>query len=186
MSDTQSTPDLFDDPDSAGEYEFDDAGEYHTIERLREIHDSRKRFDKARHEAYHAAEMGRISDQRASMYTAQLALDFVRHLEPLVRRTDADLLDRRVTLSHEGGVVTATVGHLLDNSGAVTISATEEYRDPSTMAERTRQVQQQVTLDRAAATRLVRLGDDFLEDIVPSGLTDTGDDVAEIDYSDLI
>jgi hypothetical protein len=130
--------------------------------------------------------MDRISDERARMYTAQLALDFVRHLEPLVRRTDADLLDRRVTLSYEGGAVTATVCPLLDNCGAVTITATEEYRDPETMAEGTRQVQQQVTLDRAAATRLVRLGDDFLEDIIPSGLTDTTDDVAEFDYSDLI
>jgi hypothetical protein len=186
MSEPQNTPDLYDDPDSAGEYEYDDAAEYHTVERLREIHNSRKRFDKKRHEVYHAADMGRITHDRARTFTAQLALDFIRHLEPLVRRTDSDLLEREVQLPHNDRTVTATVGELLDGSGTVEIETTEQYLNPETNARGRRTVRESVTLDRAAANRLVRLGDDFLEDIVPSGLTDTGDDVAEWDYSDLI
>lgn len=162
------THDLYDEPEQEpGEYRFDDPEEYHRHQRLKQIHDSRERFEKGRHRAYHMADEGEISRDRAQAYTAQLALDFIRQLEPLVRRTDSDLLQRAVPV---GNGTQATVARLLDSDGIISITTTTTKDDPNTGGERKVTTTEEVTMSRRASTRLVRLGDDFLEDIMPSGI----------------
>jgi hypothetical protein len=183
---TDDAAGLYDDPDSAGGYEFDDPEEFHRIRRLEQIHDARERFDSGRHKIYHAADIGEITPERAQNFTAQLALDFVRQLEPLLRRTDADLLEREIELPTDGSSVSATVERLLDENGTVAVNRTEKQMNPETNAKETVQITDRVTMTRRASARLVRLGDDFLEEIMPAGIVEDSDDDADLEYADLV
>jgi hypothetical protein len=179
--------DLYDDPEGPdAEYEFEDPEELHRVRRLRQIHDARERFEKVRLRTVEGVHENKLTRPQQRRYTAQVALDYVRQLEPLLRRTDSDILDREATVRgrrvttpngdtlHVEGT-TASVDQLLNTGGYATTRYEYQEHDGATNRTLHKTATAELTLDPAAATRLVRLCDDFLEDIMPSGII-TDDD----------
>lgn len=191
MSNAES---VFDSPSTeSGEYEYDDPDEMHRVRRLRQIHDSRERYEEFRLKVQEQADMGLLNQADVRKYTAQLALDYVRQLEPILRRADTGLLDRtieidaRTVTSPRGNDVTlsprtVTVGELLDREGVLQVKYNYSYTDADTRSRVTNTETTTITITTAASSRLVRLCDDFLEDVMPSGLTDTDSDKWGIEY----
>ncbi len=171
----EDSPDLYDDPDGAGGYEYDDPDELHRVRRLRQIHDARRRFDAVEAKSLDA---GVRVDRPTAV--AAVACGFLRQLEPIIRRSDSDLLRREVTINQQAHRVetndgpyrawtparTVAVSELLDTSGNLrgAVQANGETH-PVT-----------ITIRPDTSARLVRLGDDFLEDIAPSGIAEASND----------
>jgi hypothetical protein len=183
--------DLYDDPDRDTDYEYDDPEELHRVRRIQQIHDARERFERARLAARGKAATNQVSDDALRKVTTQLALDYVRQLEPILARTGNDLLDRQVTLPArrvtcpDGSTATVeettvTVRTLLDESGTITVTTEYQAYDSHSNCHQTRTHETPLPMDEAAATRLVRLCDDFLEGIMPSGIAETTDDEWEV------
>lgn len=189
MSDAES---IFDSPDSDGDgYEYSDPDEMHRVRRLRQIHDARERYEEFRLKVQEHADMGRLRQADVRKYAAQLALDYVRQLEPVLRRADSNLLDRTIQIDSrdvtapDGSTVTlpartVRVADLLDAEGMVETKYQYTHRDPNTMSRTTDTETVQITIDTPASSRLVRLCDDFLEEVMPSGLSDASPDKWEI------
>jgi hypothetical protein len=187
MTDDDSN-ELYDEPNRDNNYEYTDPDEMHRVRRLQQIHDSRERFESIRLKARELVDLGQLPAGRTRYYAAQLALDYVRQLEPILTRADSEILSREVTVTDVDGEVpghSVTVADLLDANG--TIKSTRQYRErnPDTNAMETKTEVTELTLDESAATRLVRLCDDFLEEVMPSGLSETADGEIGLDIEDI-
>ncbi len=181
MSD--ENPDLYDEFDGAGEYVAEDPDDLYRVRRYRHILDARQRFD-----VVEARSLAADIEDRATA-VAVVACGFLRQLEPIIRRSDSNLLRREVTIGQQPHRVetedgpyrawtdarTATVSHLLDTSGTL--------QDEVEVNERTFPVT--ATMQPDTSARLVRLGDDFLEDVMPINLTEDSR-TASADYTDIL
>lgn len=182
--------DVYDDADDLEGYQYDDPDEFHRIRRLRQIHDARDRFEKVRLKAREAEARGQVGISRDAA-AAQTALDYVRQLEPIIKRADSDILDRTVVVESTrvrpvDNVETrtepmeVTVTELLNQTGEVETQVSYTKFDAEINTEKRHTTTVTVTISPQTSLRLVRLCDDFLESVMPSGLSETSDDTWEI------
>lgn len=144
-----------------------DPDEHHKTRRLNQIHNARETFT----EVYRKAEADHRSGQEGTRAVAAVALDYVRQLEPLVKRSDSDLLDERVTV----GGREVTISTLLDQGGTVT--TTERV----SKSRRSLQFTTETTTHRMSkptALKIVRMCDDWLDRYIDFKIEDTPDEWA--------
>jgi hypothetical protein len=176
---------VFDQPDRI-EYEYEDPDEFHRVQRLKQIHEARKQFDKGQHTVQYKANRGAISEEHAREVVAQLAVGFIRQLEPILSRTESRILDYEFTFRSDRVKHEVTARQILNTNGTVTYSKEVETFDPDTQQRGTKRERRQVMIPFEVSAKLVRLGDDFLEDVMPSGLVEAADGEADYEYDDLI
>lgn len=178
------TESLSDDPKDTGDYQYDDSDELYQSERIKQLLAARRRFREgrlgAREQKY---QPGGITEADYRDVCAQLALDYVSELEPLIRRTDSNLLERVIETGPQevetpnGDTTTVnppdvTVAELLNAGGEIQAAYRYGYFDTSANAHKTDSKTIRVTVDANASQRLVRLCDDFLEDVMPVELNE--------------
>lgn len=163
------TDSVFDEPEQDLGQVYEDPDEMHRMRTLQRIHDARERFDRGRLELQSRED---VAPRRVKDLTAKLALDVVRSIEPLLRRSDSDLLQR--TVSVDGAAV--QIESLLDNEGRVDVVWTEEEFDASDQTYKQVEKSETKTISTSTSTRIVRLTDDFLQGVMPSGLLPDDDD----------
>jgi hypothetical protein len=186
---------LDDDPEDIDGYQYDDPGELYQGERIKQLLAARRRFREgrlgAREQMYERGHDYTRADYRD--VCAQLALDYLSELEPLIRRTDSNLLERvietepREIKDPNDDITTTdppnvTVGKLLDTGGDVETKYQYEYFDTYDNTSKKDTETVRVTIDDNTSQKLVRLCDDFLESIMPVEI-DQGTETAEFDYS---
>jgi hypothetical protein len=186
MSDTN----IFD--DNAGEdtqtpYEYDDPDELYRVRRIEQILDALETYDEGKAKLkYHPEARHKLTVDERDALRDELALTVVRHLEPIVSRTEYNLLGRQVVLhSDDGEMRRATLEQLLDSGGHIA----EEYEEvESTRGTQPRERVTKVryyTMEEATADKVVRMSVDFLESVMPVGLSDDTR-TANADYSDIL
>jgi hypothetical protein len=182
--------DVFDDEpgeDTQTDYEYDDPDELYRVRRINQILNALDNYDNGKIKLkFHPEARYELTQEERDGLRDELALKVVRHLEPIVSRTEYDLMDREVTVvSGDGEVRQATLRGLLDAGGHIA----EEYTEMrSTRGTQPREEVTEVryfTMTEATADRVVRLCIDFLESVMPVGLSDDTR-TADFDYSDLL
>jgi hypothetical protein len=192
----------------AGNVEVHDPDDLHRIRRVRAIHDARERFVKVRLQTRDMMiTEPTFAQSNVDKYAIMTALDYLRELEPMVRRSDSQLLEHKVEIpskpfpsesiptSHksvywdDGSLrtdpVELTLNELLNSAGTIRASATVKGRNAGTNSRVSKDIEITVTAGERVAMNIVRLCDDFLEDALPS-IGQAADSEAGFDYSDLI
>jgi hypothetical protein len=187
---------------------IDDHDDLHRVRRVEAIHDARERFVKVRLQAMHKMyEQSAFFQRDVDKYANMTALDYLRELEPMIRRSDSDFLDRIIVIGSqrfspdnirtseqnrdvmwdESTLITkpvrVTVQELL-NKGARVKSTATAHGTRVGHTDWQEEVEIYVQPDASVATRIVRLCDDFIEDTLPS-ITESSN-TADFDYSDLL
>jgi len=141
--------------------ELDDPEQLHKTRRLQQIHDARERFDQGRLEARGALYQSRISELQYHEITCQLALDYLKQLEPLIRRSEPDLLNYQLD------EVDMTLEEVLNQRGERLVEWDEEQFDGSSAQYDSVTRQAREPIPPAASHTIARLCDDFLDRSTP-------------------
>jgi hypothetical protein len=198
--------DLYDEPaNDSGAVGLDDPDDLHRIRRVEAIHDARQNFVTVRLRARERVMTDKFfTPDDADRYAVLTALDYLRELEPMIRRSESDILNREITIpsrqvarehvaadgislddqSLTVGPVTVTLQQLLDHGGAVTVDGNARGTDSFSGVRKKREFTATLRPGDKHALRIVRLCDDFIEDVLPS--IRGGDQEADFDYSDLL
>jgi hypothetical protein len=198
--------DLYDDPAHGSDsVAIDDPDDLHRVRRVEAIHKARQNFVTVRLKARERVMTDKFFTRPdADRYAVLTALDYLRELEPMIRRSESDILDREITIqsrrvapeqvatdgisideqSLQVGPITVTLQQLLDQGGDVVVDATARGTDSFSGVRKTREFSATLRPGDKHALRIVRLCDDFIEEVLPS--IRGGDQEAELDYSDLL
>lgn len=154
---------VFDGIDTSGEtgVELDDPEQLHKTRRLQQIHDARERFDRGRLEARGALYQSRISELQYHEITCQLALDYLKQLEPLIRRSEPELLN------YEPDEIGMTLEEVLNQRGERLVEWEEEEFNGSSAQYDTVARQTREPIPPKASHTIARLCDDFLDRSTP-------------------
>lgn len=156
--------DPYEDEDNDRQMQITDPDEHHKTRRLNQIHNAREQFTRT----YRLAEADHRSGPKGRRAVAAVALDYVRQLEPLVKRSDSDLLEETVTV----GGQTVTISTLLDQGGTVT--TTNRTRENRRLMPRTETTEHRMS--KPTALKVVRLCDDWLDQYIDFDIEDTPDE----------
>ena len=197
--------DLYEEPaNEAEELAIQDPDDLHRVRRVEAIHDARERFIRVRLQAREQVDADPMFHAyRKDKLAVLTALDYLRELEPMIRRSDSDILEREITIDgkriDESQVpgsadlsdeklrvepVTVTTKELLDTAGELHTTHRVISWDSLRKERRKTNVPVVLTATERHALRIVRLCDDFIEDVLPS--ITSGDGEADFDYSDLL
>lgn len=197
--------DIYDEPgNDAQDLAITDPDDLHRIRIVEAIHDARERFVEVRlkaREQYDADPM--FHAYRKDRLAVLTALDYLRELEPMIRRSDSDILEREITIAgklipesklpadaydtadnRRVESVTLTAEELLDSGGEVNMTHVMTGYDAMRQQRVKHEIGVSLNPEEKHAMRIVRLCDDFIEDILPSITSDDGE--ADFDYSDLL
>ena len=196
--------DLYEEPaNDAQKLAITDPDDLHRIRRVEAIHDARDTVVEVSLKARERMDTDpTFHKYRKDRLIVLTALNYLRELEPMIRRSDSDILEREITIAgklipeselpdaakrsadRRVEAVTVTVQELLDSGGEV--SAKHEFRvwDHRTKERVRHELTVALNPDERHAMRIVRLCDDFIEDVLPSITSDDGE--ADFDYSDLL
>jgi hypothetical protein len=200
---------IYEPEQDAGNVEIKDPDDLHRIRRVEAIHDARERFVKVRLQArdmmYDDPNWSQFNVDR---YAIMTALDYLREIEPMVRRSDSRLIEHTVTIpskrfsteaipkdgradrvkfdesSLRTEPVEITLGELLTVGGSTRADATVTGTEVGHVDYR-KEIEVTVNAGERVAVNIARLCDDFIEDALPS-IGKAADSTADFDYSDLI
>jgi len=200
---------IYEPENDAGNVEIKDPDDLHRIRRVEAIHDARERFVKVRLKARDMMyDDPTFTQFNVDRYAIMTALDYLREIEPMVRRSDSQLFDHVVTIPskrfteeaipkdrHTRRVkfdesslrtepVEITLGELLTVGGSARADATVTGTRVGHTNYRN-EIEVTVNADERVAVNIARLCDDFIEDALPS-IGKAADSTADFDYSDLI
>jgi hypothetical protein len=178
------------------EYTYETAEEAHRRRRLEQIHNARERFDKVRLSARRRLNSDSAKGRRrAREWTIYLALDVLRQLEPIIKRAEHDLLDVEVPVGGvqrevDGRLVTlpqkrVPLRDLLDGEGQVQVTETVERYDSASNTTTTQTETFDVAPRTEVSTRIVRLCDDFLHEVMPADVIPDDEEDGGIDPEDI-
>jgi hypothetical protein len=197
--------DIYDEPtNDAQELAITDPDDLHRVRRVEAIHEARKRFVEVRLKAREAMDSDPMFHKyRKDRLAVLTALDYLRELEPMIRRSDSDILKREITIAgklipeselpndaHDTAdnrrveSVTLTTEDLLDSGGEVNMTHEMTGYDHMRQHRVKHEIAVSLNPEEKHAMRIVRLCDDFIEDVLPS--ISSGDGEADFDYSDLL
>jgi len=146
-----------------------DPEKFHKTRRLKQIHDAREQFS----ETYKRAEADRRTGYKGTRAVAAVALDYVRQLEPLVEKSESDLLDKTVKV----GPKTVSIRGLLDQGGTVTTRTRTHggirQTFPKTDVEKHR-------MSRPTSLEIVRMCDHWLDEYVDFDIEDADADTWQV------
>jgi len=93
--------DIYDEPtNDAQELAITDPDDLHRVRRVEAIHEARKRFVEVRLKAREAMDSDPMFHKyRKDRLAVLTALDYLRELEPMIRRSDSDILKREITIA---------------------------------------------------------------------------------------
>jgi hypothetical protein len=200
---------IYEPEQDAGNVEIKDPDDLHRIRRVEAIHDARERFVKVRLRARDMMyDDPNWSQFNVDQYAIMTALDYLREIEPMVRRSDSELFDHVVTIpskrfsteaipkdQHTRRVkfdesslrtepVEITLGELLTVGGSARADATVTGTRVGQVDYRN-EIEVTVNAGERVAVNIARLCDDFIEDALPS-IGKAADSTADFDYSDLL
>lgn len=201
---------IYEPENDAGNVEIKDPDDLHRIRRVEAIHDARERFVKVRLRARDMMyEEPTFSQLNVDRYAIMTALDYLREIEPMVRRSDSRLFEHTATIPSQPFTADAipkdndtadvvwdesslrtepvelTLADLLNTGGTVRADATVTGRKQTFRQTLSRDIKITVNAGERVAVTIARLCDDFIEDALPS-IGKAADSEADFDYSDLL
>jgi hypothetical protein len=198
--------DLYDAPANDGDdVSIQDPDDLHRIRRVEAIHDARDTVVEVLLKCREREMTDRFfTSADTDRYAILTALNYLRELEPMIRRSESDLLEREITIRERSvspehvpsdgmalssrsvtvGPLTVSLDELLDSGGSVSVSTSARGKDPFSGIKKRREFSVKLRPKTKHALRIVRLCDDFIEEILPS--ITSGDGEADFDYSDLL
>lgn len=165
--------DIFDSPERDDtEYQISDPEQLHKVRRLEQIHSAREQYSDLRLRAVEKeSTTSRHDKDTTRRLLGQAAVEYLRQLEPIIRQSESDLLERTITTTEQE----VSLADLLDNNGE--IEKTVKREQSTGLVNHTLMATATATgsLRESESLRVVRLCDNFLDNHIPFDLHSDSD-----------